>query len=1095
MNHKIVDYSLDDRGRFIIDNYNWAAPFSNFLPGIGGKWGIPLWSYYINRGQCISSMGIKDKDHAILEFLSFNKACQVIGQQGFRTFLKIDGQNIYEVFRKTRNKDIVQRMLISSHELEIQENNSAMGLEISVRYFPLVNLPLAGLVRQVRIKNESNKSWDIELLDGVSRILPYGVNSNHMKSIPRHIEGMMGVFEVSGVPYYQLKQTAADIEEIGTLDGGNFYFSILDGVKTHQENMIIDPKLIFEEIEGLDFPWAFDHQTIEKILSCTQVRENRTPCAFTAISKTLSNNESVQLDSVLGFADSPGQLIKCLTELNSPELLRSKRDENHQIITDIKQVALTISEEPAFDQYCQQTYLDNVMRGGIPFILKGSESETVFYTYIRQGGGLERDYHWFDLEPTYLSQGNGHYRNVLQNRRMDNWFFPKIGDHNIITFMNLIQLDGFNPLVVNSVTFTAREIEKIKKLLAIAMENEVTAASLVEYVQKPFTPGGFIMQLEKFGGANLQDYEIILADLLQFCEPGEIGSLHAGFWIDHWFYNLDLIEAYLAIYPEKMVGLFFDTFKYTFYDNPDIVQPRSQKTKLANGKVRQFGAVVRDGEKEKLIHSRKNEPCKVRTKYGYGQVYYTNLLGKLLCLLANKIASLDVNGVGLEMEAGKPGWCDSLNGLPGLFGSSLCESLEIIRMCRLLLKGLEIQKSPTAKTFLLYEELYTFVIGLNEILISAQNSDLPNRAWNFWDLSHTLKEEYQEKVKYGISGEESPIEISLLIEFCDNCIALIEKNIVSSPEEIVFRNGIPLTYFINEVVEYDRVPDSADNLVIPTRIHQKPVSIFLEGPVHYLRTYPEKALQIYQNVRSSGLFDQKLDTFKSCASLEEEPFEIGRIKAYPSGWIEHEGIYTHMQFKWLLELLRAGLHDEFFQEIKTTFPPFLDPKIYGRSILENCSFIASRANPDKSIHGRAFQPRYSGVTSELLNIWNLMTVGQQPFFMLDDNQLGFHLKPVLPEWLFTKKEKVINLRNAKGELNELRLQPNSFAFKFLGTTLIHYHNPKRLSTIGKNAAQIQSYVLVHHDEKEFKESGGYVKNLLARDLRDGKFARVNVLLG
>ena len=74
-----VRYYLDCEKRFVIENYNWAKPFSSFFPGIAGKWGVPLWAYYVNRGQCVSSIGVRDKDNAIVEFFSFNKACQMVG--------------------------------------------------------------------------------------------------------------------------------------------------------------------------------------------------------------------------------------------------------------------------------------------------------------------------------------------------------------------------------------------------------------------------------------------------------------------------------------------------------------------------------------------------------------------------------------------------------------------------------------------------------------------------------------------------------------------------------------------------------------------------------------------------------------------------------------------------------------------------------------------------------------------------------------------------------------------------------------------------------------------------------------------------------
>ena len=82
-------YSLNAGGEFIIKNYNHAKLFTNFLPGIAGIWGTPMWVFYVNRGQCITSFGIEGKDKAIMEFQPANKAYRLTSVYGFRTFLKI----------------------------------------------------------------------------------------------------------------------------------------------------------------------------------------------------------------------------------------------------------------------------------------------------------------------------------------------------------------------------------------------------------------------------------------------------------------------------------------------------------------------------------------------------------------------------------------------------------------------------------------------------------------------------------------------------------------------------------------------------------------------------------------------------------------------------------------------------------------------------------------------------------------------------------------------------------------------------------------------------------------------------------------------
>ena len=93
----------------------------------------------------------------------------------------------------------------------------------------------------------------------------------------------------------------------------------------------------------------------------------------------------------------------------------------------------------------------------------------------------------------------------------------------------------------------------------------------------------------------------------------------------------------------------------------------------ARAKIRRHAerrAPIRRGaappRKADLTDSRVRRRYQVRSQQGYGDIVYTTLLGKILTLVANKLATLDPFGVGIEMEADRPGWCDALNGLPGI---------------------------------------------------------------------------------------------------------------------------------------------------------------------------------------------------------------------------------------------------------------------------------------------------------------------------------------------------------------------------------------------------------------------------------------------
>ncbi len=1101
-----VRYYLDSEKRFVIENYNWAKPFSSFFPGIGGKWGVPLWAYYVNRGQCISSIGIRDKDNAIMEFFSFNKACQMVGNQGFRTFLKVDDDVLYEPFKQSKDRMVSQRMIVSAWDLELEEVNRALGLQVTVNFFPLVNLPVAGLVRRVSIKNLNGKPLRMELLDGLPHILSFGMTQRCIKIIARHIEAMKEVEVVDGMPLFKLKQVPLDVSQVQEIRGGNFYFTLLDGKGSiPSDSYVVDPESVFGVSWSFDYPWLFAEHGVEEVLACNQMYENKTPCAFTVLCLDIPAGEEMTFYSIVGNASSEEKLRNFKKYVVDNGIL-DKRDENRRIIEEIEDNMFTVSSNKNLDSYYGQTFLDNVVRGGMPVVFRTQSSKNVFYLYSRKHGDLERDYNYFVVEETYLSQGNSHFRDVNQNRRNDVWFNPGIEDSNIIMFFNLIQTDGFNPLVVNGLTYTAKDLPALAEWLGRIVDDTGLFDELLELVQEPFTPGEFMMKIEEAVVGRSLGYDDIVAVLLSFCRENDVGEPSEGFWIDHWTYNLDLLDNFLMIFPDRLKEILVDRCVFTFYDNPDVVMPRKKKYVLVDGKVRQYGAVKRNKDKLKLIKSRVVDPYKVRRENGRGSVYTTNLLVKMLSIIANKIASLDPEGIGMEMEADKPGWNDPLNGLPGLLASSLPETLELRRTCAFLSDAIASIGLEDFESVSIFEQLHVFITGLMEAIEKRLDSVDENRKFLFWDESHGIKEDYREKTIFGVSGEEMEMKISTVKDFLDKSLKLLDRIFSDiSHDKLFHKNGVCYTYFLNEVKRYEHirgddeksdiaVNDSGLELVTPLEFKQKPFSLFLEGSVHLMKIKQELASEIYKNVKNSKIYDEKLKMYKTSEPITREPFEIGRARAYPPGWIENESIYLHMEYKYLLELFKAGLYEEYYEEIRNTTIPFLNPETYGRSILENSSFIVSSAFPDSELHGRGFQPRLTGASAELINMWTIMTAGQHPFAVDETGSLELKLEPALPDWLFTEKKQTCKTFTDKGDPTELIIPENCFAFKFLGKTIVVYHNDKRKNTFGKDKARITHYILKYTDGKTCRIQGSTLPAKLANDTRDGQIERIDTFL-
>ncbi len=1102
MSAKTPRYALDERQRFVIDEYNWARSFQNFLPGIAGKWGIPTWCYYVSRHQGICSMGVNDKNHQILEFLSFNKAVAQVGRVGYRTFLRVDGGEVYEPFGKVRDPQVHQQMIVSSGELEIREVHDGLGLEIRVVYFALVGTRVPALVRQVSVRNVGDTARDIELLDGLPHVFPAGVDQEIIHVIPRHIEGMIEVAEHRGVPLMRLKQTPGDVEQVSRIEGGNFYAAFADGAPV--DDLLVDPAVVFGQAENYDVAWSFEDATLADLRARRQIRRNRTPCAMVPRALRLEPGAATEICAYLGYVPRDKDLDPFLDAASDPSFAPAKRAEQERLLASIKDVCLTVTDDPTFDEYCQQTFLDNVIRGGMPLSFDTADGPSAFYLYSRQNGDLERDYHYFVVDPTYLSQGTGHYRSVLQNRRMDTWFFPEIEDFNVRMFTSLTQLDSYSPLEVLQTSYAVEDREGLDTWLADLAPDLGARRTLAAALDGPFTPGEFVMKVEDLTLLGDRDREALVRDLLRFCTENEVGGrLHLGFWIDHWSYNLDTLEVALAVYPERLEELLLHRRDYTFFDNPDQVRPRHEKHVLDRGRVRQYDAVVTDPDKEAQIAARTELPNRVRTGGGAGEVYRTHLLGKLLVLVANRAGTLDPANVGIEMEGNKPGWNDSMSAVAGIFGSSVGQAMELNRMCGFLEKAFSSIGLPGGAEVALFEELVELMDGLAGALRERLTSTEPDRRFRFWDRSHTLKEAYRDRVRMGLSGREEEVSVSRIRSFLAQVIRLFGELEQPANRHLMFDDsGVPYMYLSYDVPGYEELLDDQGQprlshqgypRVRPTHFERRPIKLFLEGPVHYLRTYPFRKEAVYEPVKCSDIWDRELRMYKVCESLADETFEIGRVHAWGAGWIENESNYTHMSYKYLLELLRSGLVEEFWEDARTGLMPFLDPAVYGRSPLENVSFVVSSAFADPSMHGQGLQPRLSGVTNEMLHIWTLMMAGEQPL-TLRGGQLGLRLQPNLPDWLFTSSRRTVRWQLSEEQHREVEIPGDSVAFLLFGRCLVVYRNPERCST-WEREMEVQRYHLHHADGSTETVEGPSLGPDDALAVREGRIPRMDVDLG
>lgn len=1052
------NYYLDGKA-YVLTDYHKLPPFSSFLPGLAGIKGIPMWVYYTNRGQGVNSFGIHHKNNAIMEFNPANTAYENTAIKGFRTFIRRKGKDntVYEPFFSGISK-AKRKFYIYQNSFEIEEISEEQGIKIRVKYYVLPLEDVGALVRKVEITNLLEEKQELEVLDGLPKIIPFGMRNSEYKEMSNLLKSWSDITNLeNNVPYYSMRSSSDDSAEVSEVEGGYYYLTVADGKIVP---VVYDAETVFGYDTTFMLPVVFCEEGLEGVLGKKQCFANKVPCGFTPLSAEISSGESFTFHTMVGFSQTASQINGKLEAFRENGYFETKEEQAIRCCEELTSDVRTETGLPLFDSYVEYSYMDNFLRGGYPFVFGEGDKKSVIHLFSRKHGDPERDYNFFTINGEYYSQGNGNFRDVNQNRRNDLLFHKEVGDFNIKTFYQLIQIDGYNPLEVRPSTFRIKKGEERQAEEFLKAASPEGYRKLLETAINPFTPGKIASVLKRYQIELTITEDDFLGKLLELCEQNVEAGFGEGYWSDHWDYNLDLIENYLKVYPEKKAALLFGDKTYRFYDSPARVLPRSEKYVISKGKLRQYGALVHDHEKENREGFVKNGTNWLKNKNG--EYVTAALMTKLLHLSLIKFTTLDPEGMGVEMEGGKPGWNDAMNGLPGLFGSGMPETLELKRMLDFILAAL-----PLEESLLLPAESYGLLMKTKAALEERKAGNITQ--FEYWDRVTSYRENFRETVRFGLDGEEVLLETEEAASVIESFLEMVEEGIEKAKQ---LGDGMMPTYFTFCAEDFTALKDKDGRDIISpyglpagraNSFRTVMLPAFLEGPARYLSASKsvEEAAALHKKVKESNIYDKKLKMYKTSESLEDISMENGRIRAFTPGWLERESIFLHMEYKYLYGMQKAGLWDSFYEEIGNTLIPFLPPEMYGRSILENSSFIASSENPNEEVHGRGYVARLSGSTTELLSMWIQMFIGDRVFTQ-EKEGLTLHLEPSLPEWFFDEKKEV--------------------SFTLLSSCKITYRNETGKATFGADRAVISHIELENGEQIE----GGLITGEAALGIREGR---------
>lgn len=997
---------------FVMEDYNRRPPFSGFLPGVAGTRGCPVWCLYVNRGQCVASFGEDGREGAMMEYEPAVIAYENTARKGFRTFIDTGGHK-FEPF-SPYDRSQRQELRLSCSKLEIICRHAPSGLEIHVEYAVLPEAGTGALMRRLTVFNRARRLVAIRFADGMARVIPGGIRNSEMLGMANLTKSFFEVHQTqTGMAVFSSRASTDNSELVRAVSRRHFYFASLGGVPLP---VVCDPAELFGPDTGLAYPERFfsgETASAGPVSDCI-------PCAMAVGESRLEPGQKLEVCSFAGFFDEGFDMEPLCRRFRDTDWCGRKFRRASAIIDGLADLLRLKTSDALFDAYIGQSMLDNILRGGKPEFL----GDRMLHVFGRRHGDLERDYNDFALEASHFSEGDGNFRDVCQNRRSDVLFWPEVGKREISEFMELLQLDGYGPL----------EIHPGLLILRPELKGECSALlgrgadDVLPWLERGLSAGELWRRLHLAG----LEADTLMEKLLPLCASRPHSEFKDGYWIDHWTYIPDLIDSFLKIYPERQHELLFETP----VGSPPIrarLRRFRERVHAAPSGLRQYGAVYTDG-----------------TESACGE--NMSIFAKLLLLAALKCATFDPRQAGIEMEAGKPGWNDALNGLPGLFGSSASECVDLwLLLGRLAVWNTEERPALPAAVCEFISRLST---------LARDCSCCREPSLKFWRGALGLREAWRESV-YGGNADMSAQAMARgeISEIIDTLLSLVENGLARA----VNASGMLDTYFINQPVFRAGCAGYGENDV--EDFVCRPLPAFLEGQAKLMRLPGTDTAALHRAVECSSLFDPKLKMYRLCAPLGGESLELGRIRAFTPGIFERESIFLHAELKYMLALFDAGEYGAFFERLKTVLPPFFNPEVYGRSTLENSSYIVSSAHPDARLHGRGFQPRLSGANAEVLSIWQRMFLGNR-MFTVEGGELCFSPAPVLPGWLF----------DDSGRLG----------FRYLGCDF-SYLNSSRRDTYGEKCAQVLRVTAGGETVP-----GGILRGPAAERLREGRLPQITI---
>jgi hypothetical protein len=1076
----------DNRIYYKITNNDLMRPF--FMSIVSDT---DHWMFISSNGGLTA--GRKNAEYALFPYYTDDKITETSEFTGSKSIFRVqigDKIEVWEPFSvRNYSKFKIRRNLYKNrygNKVLFEEVNVDLNLTFQYEW---CSSNLYGFVRKSKLINNSNQSIQIEMVDGIQNIMPFGVPSDLQSSTSNLVDAYKRseLHENTGLGIYALSAIIVDKAEPSEALKANVVWSLglgkpkylvsslqledfrskrpikqEDDVKGERGAYFVSEELELSAKEEKDWMIVANvNQTqskIAKLINSIEQDDQLGEKVLENIEKGSSNLISLnasadgmqctadQLRDTRHFANvlfnnMRGGIFDENYKIEKEDFCKYLENANKKVFNDNKEFLNSLDAEFTLQQL--RTLAD-----------KSDDNDftrlTIEYLplkFSRRHGDPSRPWNKFSINMIDETDGSkildyeGNWRDIFQNWEALVHSFPDFIEGMIFRFLNASTFDGYNPYRV--------------------------------------TKGGF-------------DWETI--------EPDDPWS-YIGYWGDHQIiYLLKFLEFIEKHFPGRLAQ-YFDKEVFVYANVPYKIKPYSQI--LENSK----DTIEFDESADHLIKEQQNsfgaDGALLRDENG--KIHHVNLIEKILATVLAKISNFVPEG-GIWMNTQRPEWNDANN---ALVGNGI--SMVTLYYLRRFLKFFEtVLKNTEIEDFKLSSELMDFykqirktfeshAQGLNsevsdqtrkKILdgLGSSASDYRTHIYNqsFWGKKRTVsvsglqsfitdtlnyidktidankrKDELYHAYNL-LTINSDTVKISHLSEMLEGQVAVLSSGYLTSKEALSVLDGLKKSaLFRHDQYSYILYPNkelpgffSKNNIPESLIAKSKLLQLLLEKGNHQII---EK--DILGKYHFNGNFRNVKDLTKAVSRLQSSTFgelaksETGVLKDIFESVFNHKeftgrsgtffgyeglrSIYWHMVSKLLLAVQECCLK---------AINENADEKTVGR-LLEHFYEINEGIGVHKSpmLYGAfptdpyshtpankgAQQPGMTGQVKEDI----LSRFGELGVFVTKGQ---LHFNPcLLREGEFLQANKVFDYLNVHSEMKKINLEPGSLAFTYCQVPIIY----------------------------------------------------------